>query len=98
MKSENVEYKEGSTVCEGFAAYDERAKKPGVLIVPEWNGMPSVSLLSSLRLDSASHQTSRCRLEGTASTTRRSAPGMFTSHGEHEPAYVTCKARSKYRI
>ncbi|HWM48899.1 MAG TPA: dienelactone hydrolase family protein [Xanthobacteraceae bacterium] len=43
MKSENVEYKEGSTVCEGFAAYDEAAKKPGVLIVPEWNGVSDYS-------------------------------------------------------
>jgi len=43
MKTETIEYKEGSTVCEGFAAYDEKSKKPGVLIVPEWNGVSDYS-------------------------------------------------------
>lgn len=39
MKTETIEYKEGSTTCEGFAAYDEKSKKPGVVIFPEWNGV-----------------------------------------------------------
>ena len=43
MKTETIEYKEGSTVCEGFAAYDEKAKRPGVMIVPEWNGVSEYS-------------------------------------------------------
>ena len=43
MKAENVEYKEGSTTCEGFAAYDEKSKKPGIMIVPEWNGVSDYS-------------------------------------------------------
>jgi len=43
MKAESVEYKEGSTACEGFAAYDEKSKKPGLMIVPEWNGVSDYS-------------------------------------------------------
>src|SRR5690242_5007799 len=43
MKTETIEYKEGSTLCEGFAAYDEKAKRPGVMIVPEWNGVSDYS-------------------------------------------------------
>jgi dienelactone hydrolase len=43
MKTETIEYKEGSTTCEGFAAYDEKSKKPGVVIVPEWNGVSDYS-------------------------------------------------------
>lgn len=43
MKTETIEYKEGSTVCEGFAVYDEKAKRPGVMIVPEWNGVSEYS-------------------------------------------------------
>ena len=43
MKTETIDYKEGSTVCEGFAAYDENSKKPGVLVVPEWNGVSDYS-------------------------------------------------------
>lgn len=38
---QDIEYKEGSTVLEGFVAYDDAgpAKKPGVLIVHEWTGL-----------------------------------------------------------
>jgi dienelactone hydrolase len=43
MKTETIEYKEGSTTCEGFAAYDEKSKKPGIMIVPEWNGVSDYS-------------------------------------------------------
>ena len=43
MKTETVEYKEGATTCEGFAAYDEKSKRPGVVIVPEWNGVSDYS-------------------------------------------------------
>jgi len=43
MKTETIEYKEGSTVCEGFAAFDDKAKRPGVMIVPEWNGVSDYS-------------------------------------------------------
>ena len=39
MKTETVEYKEGSTVLEGFAAYADSGKHPGVVVVPEWNGV-----------------------------------------------------------
>lgn len=40
MRTETIEYQEGTTTCEGFAAYDDNAgKKPAVLVVPEWNGV-----------------------------------------------------------
>ncbi|HXQ51585.1 MAG TPA: dienelactone hydrolase family protein [Stellaceae bacterium] len=41
IKTETVEYKQGSTVCEGFLAYDDAksGKRPGILVVHEWNGM-----------------------------------------------------------
>lgn len=36
-----VEYKEGNTILEGFLAYDDakKEKRPGVLVVHEWNGL-----------------------------------------------------------
>jgi len=39
--SQNVEYKQGDTVLEGYLAYDDAAKgkRPGILIVHEWWGL-----------------------------------------------------------
>src|SRR5690349_19874123 len=41
IRTENVEYKEGSTPLEGFLAYDATAsgKRPGVLVVHQWKGL-----------------------------------------------------------
>jgi dienelactone hydrolase len=41
IKTETVEYKEGTTILEGFVAYDDAAKgkRPGVIIVHEWMGL-----------------------------------------------------------
>jgi dienelactone hydrolase len=41
IRTETVEYKEGSTVLEGFLAYDTAgsANRPGVLIVHQWKGL-----------------------------------------------------------
>ncbi|HVG51322.1 MAG TPA: dienelactone hydrolase family protein [Xanthobacteraceae bacterium] len=37
MKNELMEYKEGSTTCEGFAAYVPTGdKRPGILLCPDW--------------------------------------------------------------
>ncbi len=39
--TESVEYKDGSTVLEGFIAYDDelKGKRPGVIIVHQWMGL-----------------------------------------------------------
>lgn len=39
MKTATVDYKEGATVLEGFAAYEEGGKRPGIVVVPEWQGV-----------------------------------------------------------
>ena len=41
IHTENVEYKQGDTVLEGFLAYDDSttAKRPGVLVVHQWLGL-----------------------------------------------------------
>ncbi len=41
IKTENVEYKDGDTVLEGYLAYDSslQGKQPAVLIVHEWTGL-----------------------------------------------------------
>ncbi|WP_181304213.1 dienelactone hydrolase family protein [Rufibacter sp. XAAS-G3-1] len=41
IKTQLVEYKEGSTTLEGYLAYDasKKGKLPGVLVVHEWNGI-----------------------------------------------------------
>jgi dienelactone hydrolase len=41
VKTRNVEYRQGDTVLEGYLAYDTAgpAKRPGVLVVHEWNGI-----------------------------------------------------------
>ncbi len=40
VKTEVVEYRHGDVVLEGYLAYDDalRGKRPGVLVVHEWNG------------------------------------------------------------
>ncbi|MFM2064551.1 MAG: hypothetical protein RLZZ507_4222 [Cyanobacteriota bacterium] len=39
----NIEYKQGDTVLQGYLAYDDaiKGKRPGVLVVHEWNGLQS---------------------------------------------------------
>jgi dienelactone hydrolase len=41
IRTQTVEYKEGSTILEGFLAYDTgvSGKRPGVLIVHQWKGL-----------------------------------------------------------
>ncbi|NET02412.1 MAG: dienelactone hydrolase family protein [Sphaerospermopsis sp. SIO1G2] len=41
--TKTVEYKQGNTVLEGYLAYDDsiQTKRPGVLVVHEWNGLQS---------------------------------------------------------
>lgn len=41
IKTEVVEYKEGTTILEGYVAYDDssKGKKPGVVIVHNWMGL-----------------------------------------------------------
>jgi dienelactone hydrolase len=41
IKTQNVEYKDGDTVLEGYLAYDDsiKGKMPAVLIVHEWTGI-----------------------------------------------------------
>ncbi|MBK1987348.1 dienelactone hydrolase family protein [Sphaerospermopsis aphanizomenoides BCCUSP55] len=43
IRTKNIEYKQGSTVLEGYLAYDDaiKGKRPGVLVVHEWNGLQS---------------------------------------------------------
>ena len=41
IKTEFVEYKQGGTTLEGFAAFDSTSaeKRPGVIVVHEWYGL-----------------------------------------------------------
>jgi dienelactone hydrolase len=42
LHTENVEYKDGDTVLEGYLAYDDstvKGKRPGVLVVHQWKGL-----------------------------------------------------------
>jgi len=41
VKTQVVEYKEGTTILEGYLAYDNAlsGKRPGVLIAHEWTGL-----------------------------------------------------------
>jgi len=41
IKTETVEYKDGTATLEGFVAYDDaiKSKKPGIVIVHEWMGL-----------------------------------------------------------
>ena len=40
MKTYTIDYQEGSTVCEGYVAYDDTkaGKRPGILLFPDWTG------------------------------------------------------------
>lgn len=41
VKTDSIEYKQGTTSCEGYFAYDDAksGKRPGVLVVHEWGGL-----------------------------------------------------------
>jgi dienelactone hydrolase len=41
IKTKTIEYKQGNTILEGYLAYDDaiKIKRPGVLVVHEWNGL-----------------------------------------------------------
>lgn len=41
LKTEMVEYKQGSAALEGYLAYDDsfKGKRPGILVVHEWKGL-----------------------------------------------------------
>ena len=41
MKTYTIDYQEGSTVCEGYVAYDDTkaGKRPGILLFPDWTGV-----------------------------------------------------------
>jgi dienelactone hydrolase len=40
QKSAVIEYKHDGYLCEGFAVWDEAgAKRPGILVYPEWGGV-----------------------------------------------------------
>ena len=41
LVTKNVEYRQGDTVLEGYLAYDDsvKGKRPGVLVIHEWNGI-----------------------------------------------------------
>src|SRR3990172_1438628 len=41
VRTQDVEYKQGDTVLQGFLAYDDsiKGKRPGVLVVHEWTGL-----------------------------------------------------------
>lgn len=43
IQKKTVEYRDGNTVLEGYLAYDDaiQGKRPGVLVVHEWNGLGS---------------------------------------------------------
>ncbi|BAZ33438.1 dienelactone hydrolase [Cylindrospermum sp. NIES-4074] len=43
IQTKNIQYKQGNTVLEGYLAYDDaiKVKRPGVLVVHEWNGLQS---------------------------------------------------------
>jgi dienelactone hydrolase len=41
MHTETVEYKQGTTVCEGYLAYDDavQGRRPAVLVIHQWTGL-----------------------------------------------------------
>ena len=43
IRTQTIEYKQGNTLLEGYLAYDDvvKVKRPGVLVVHEWNGLQS---------------------------------------------------------
>lgn len=43
LRTKTIEYRQGNTILEGYLAYDDsiEGKRPGVLVVHEWNGLQS---------------------------------------------------------
>jgi dienelactone hydrolase len=57
IKTEEIEYRQGQTVLQGFAAWDETvsAKRPGVLVVHEWWGHNQHARNQAIRLAKAGY-------------------------------------------
>lgn len=57
LKTQDIEYKVGSTVLQGVAAWDDAqpSKRPGVLVVHEWWGLNAHAKNQALRLAKAGY-------------------------------------------
>ena len=85
MKTEVFEYKEGDTVLEGYAVFEQSGgKRPGVLVVPDWMGVSDFA-------------RKRAEMLGETSVTMCSLR-TFTARAFGRPRWKTCAAEaSKYQ-
>jgi dienelactone hydrolase len=71
IKTENVEYKQDSTVLKGFIAWDDavEGKRPGVLVVHEWWGLNDYAKKRARMLAEAGYVAMALDMYGEGKTT-----------------------------
>jgi dienelactone hydrolase len=81
IQSQEIEYKQGSTVLQGFVAWDDDShqKRPGVLVVHEWWGHNQHARNQALRLAKAGYVAFALDMFGK---------GKVTTHPEDAQAFV----------
>lgn len=55
MRKEAFEYRDGSTVCEGYIAHEAGKKRPAVLVVHQWSGVSDHEKSAADRLAAAGY-------------------------------------------
>jgi dienelactone hydrolase len=81
VKTQEIEYKQGDTVLQGFLAYDDAAKgkRPGVLVVHEWWGQNDHARNAATKLAKAGYVGFALDMFGK---------GKVTTHPEDAKAFV----------
>lgn len=66
VKTEKIEYMQGTTVCEGWYSYDDAIKgpRPGVLIVHDWLGLSDYQKMRAEMLAKLGYAALACDLYG----------------------------------
>jgi dienelactone hydrolase len=88
VQSREIEYKQGSTVLQGFAAWDDdiHHKRPGVLVVHEWWGHNQHARNQALRLARAGYVAFALDMFGKGKVTTHPADAQaFTAEATKDP-------------
>jgi len=88
VQSQEIEYKQGSTVLQGFAAWDDdiHQKRPGILVVHEWWGHNQHARNQALRLARAGYVAFALDMFGKGKVTTHPADAQgFVAEATKDP-------------
>jgi dienelactone hydrolase len=94
LKTQEIEYKAGDTVLQGYLAYDDAAKgkRPGVLVVHEWWGHNQHARASAERLAKAGYVGFALDMFGKGKVAEHPKDAMaFMEEATKDPAVVVAR-------